>query len=541
MVTADLKIILLQTTRSSLSLIPAKSGRRASFGLPRNFELPEGLRMGMAFSDIPMFAKFVRSCVEKAKLGTKKIVFCLEDDNLICKEYQHLPCKSKNLLSFARLEADSVLSDNVDDYLIQNYEYGRQNEVTGKITSSLFVAKSKLILDIKKNFSKYGLRVVKVTPPVSGLLNAAKSAINSKGKTVAVLDLSFEKTRLIVLHDGFPVFQRTFESIYDDIIEILMKNKTVSFDDTVSLINSYGVYGVSSPDLTSEAANQISTLLDTGANEVVRNIRMVLSSERLELSKIILCGAMSSLPNYSEFWNQLGLDIPLETIDLCAAAGKLPKINEKVRKSGFRPASFFTVSGLLTAKKADDIDFLNVMKARSSTRTVNFTVLALVTVSVIGVMALEPLLYSLRLSQNAQDKAALTDVKYTEIAGLLKTQSELTAQLTHVKSDRELLPFGKSKTMNPTKQLFDQVKTKAKSITTFNIDNTVGIVALTFETASYNDYLLIKKEIESNGYFNIQIPFTASLSQGGTYSCSVTLSWKDFVPFVSSSKGGGTK
>jgi Tfp pilus assembly PilM family ATPase len=540
-VSADLKFILLQATRSALFLTPVKSGRRASFGVPLNFELPENLRLGRVYSDISVFAKFVSGCVNQAGFGTKKIVFCIEDDNVICKEYQHLPCKSKNLLSFAKLEAESVLSDNIDDYLIQNYEYGRQNEVTGKMTSSLFAAKSVLISEIKKSFSKYDLHVMKIVPPVSGLLYAAKTAIDSKGKTVAVLDLSFEKTRLIVLHEGFPIFLRTFEAIYDDIIEILIKSKGLSYRDTVELIQNYGVYGVSSANPASQDAGQITTLLDACASEAVRNIRMVLSSERLELNKMVLCGSMSTLPNFGEFWNQLDLDIPIDTVDLCAATSTLPEVNREARKAGCRISSFFTVSGLLSAKKADDIDFLNTVKAKTNARTRNVAVLALITAIALGVMALEPLLYSSKLSQNAQDKAALTDVKYTEIKELLNTQNELNTQLSHGKSDQKLLPQDKSKTIDVTQQLFEQVTAKAKSVDTFNVDNSVGIVTLSFETGTYSDYLTIKKEIESNGYFVISIPFTVAPGDTGKYVCSVTLSWKDFVPLSPSSKGGASK
>ncbi len=538
---ADMKVILIQTTRNALFLTPVKSGRRASFGVPRNFELPGNMRMGGAYSDLNEFAKFVSDCIAKSKFGIKKIIFCIEDDNVICKEYQHLPCKSKNLLSFAKLEADSVLSDNINDYLLQNYEYGRQNEVTGKMTSSLFAIKSSLVSSITKIFSKFDLHVKKIVPPVGGLLYASKKAIDSHGKTIAVLDLSFEKTRLIVLHEGFPIFIRTFEAIYDDIAEIIMKSRAVSYDETVDLIHSYGVYGVNSANPTSESANQITTLLDTCASEAVRNIRMVLSSERLELNKMVLCGAMATLPNFSEFWNQLGLDVPIETIDLCVATSKLPEVNATARRAGYRISSFFTVSGLLSARKTDDIDFLNTVKAKSSAKMKNVSVLALITVFALGVMALEPLLYSLKFTQSTQDKAALTAVKYTEIKQLLKTQNDLSTQLTHTKSDQEMLPQHKSKAMNVTQQLFDQITAKTKSVDTFNIDNTAGNIVIAFQTVTYSDYLIIKKTIETNGYFNIAVPFTATINDTGTYSCSVTLTWKDFVALNPSGKVGGTK
>ena len=100
-----------------------------------------------------------------------------------------------------------------------------------------------------------------------------------------------------------------------------------------------------------------------------------------------------------------------------------------------------------------------------------------------------------------------------------------------------MLPFGKSKTLNPTKQLFDQITAKAKSLDSFSVDNSTGTIALTFVTVNYDDYLAIKKGVESNGYFLISLPFKVTLSSNGICSCSVTLSWKDFTEF----KGGDTQ
>jgi len=540
-VSAALNIILLQTTRSALYLTGIKNGRKAVFGAPQCFELPLSMRGGRECDDIPLFAKFVRDCTQRAKLTSNKIVFCLEDDNMVSKEYQHLPCSRKSLLAFARLEAEAVLQNGIDDYMIQNYEYNRPNAVTGKLTSSLFAVKGTLLDRIRKDFSKCGFHVIKIVPPMSGLLYVGKTLIDSQNKTVAVLDFGYEKTHLIILQNGLPVFQRTFETIYDDIIEILMKEKAISFQEAVGLVDAYGFFGEASPAQTSESAKQISLLLDTSVNEAIRNIRMVISSERMELNKLILCGGLSAVPGFTEFCDNLGLDIPLESIDTCVAANKLPEMNAAAKRRGCRPAAFVTAAGLLKAKKTDDIDFLNMIRAKSDARAVNISVLALVTVLALGVMALEPILYKVALRQQAQDQVSLSDVKYDELKSLLQQQSGVSAQLSKMENDSKLLPAGKSKAEETVKQLFDQVFAKAKAINSCDIDNTAGSIALVFQTANYNDYLTVKHSVEANGYFEIAIPFHAEAASDGSFTCSVVLNVKGFVPINPNSKGGDAK
>ena len=83
------------------------TGRNLIFDVPKCFELPKELQNGKIYYDIPSFAKFVRSCMNSLNKNMgSRIVFCLEDDNVISKEYQHLPCKTKELLKLAEEKAN---------------------------------------------------------------------------------------------------------------------------------------------------------------------------------------------------------------------------------------------------------------------------------------------------------------------------------------------------------------------------------------------------------------------------------------------------
>ena len=536
-----MKLTMLQLSRGILSLTPVKSGRRAVFGVPQSFELPQSLRGSGAFSDLPALAGFVRQCVLEGNFTAKNILLCLEDDNVVSKEYQHLPCKPKNLLPFARLEAESVLSDSVDDYLIQNYEYGFVNELTGKLTSALFAVPVRLVNGIRRAFAQQGMKVVKIVPPMGGLLYAVKAAVKSAGQTVAVLDLGFEKTRLLVVHDGHPIYQRTFEGIFDDIVEITMTDRSVPFREAAELARGFGLNGDGAAGPSPEAMRRISTLLDASANEAVRNIRMVLSSERLELNRIVLCGAMSVLPNYSEFWNSLGLDVPLETVGAVATADNLPGISPQARRAELGPAAFFSAYGLLRVRKSEDLDFLNITRAQTGSTASHIAALAVLTLLACGVMALEPLLYSMKAAQIGQDQKALSNPAYSEIQSLQNRQSGLSSSLSGAKAEQALLPNGKSKAGEDVKQLLDQVAAKATLINSCTVDNTSGNVSLSFSVKTYDDYLAVKHTVESNGYFEIAVPFSAVRQDDGTYLCTAALSVKDFTPWSTNSKGGAGK
>lgn len=519
----------MQTTIRALYLIEATVGRKPIFEAPQCFELPEEMQNGKIYYDIPSFAKFVRSCMNSLNKNMgSRIVFCLEDDNVISKEYQHLPCKTKELLKLARLEAETVLQGNINDYTIENYEYNCPNPVTGRLKSSLFAVNSKLILDLKKEFNKFGLYIIKIVPPVSGLLYAAKNFLDAKNQIIGVLDVSYEKTRIVLLENGLPIFQRTFEPVFDEIIEILMAEHSLSYSDTVKLIFEHGFFGNDSCIPKTPAEHQIVSLIDAALGEAVRNIRMVLSSERLEPDKLIVCGVLRCIPNFGEFLENLELDFPFDPIESCT--NHFPNISTDAKISKFHPSGFFTLFGLLSVKKSEGIDFLTSIKSKSNVQTSNFVVLALVTIFTICFMTLLPNHYKSILKQQEEDKAELKNPKYSEIISLLDKNSKLDDELLKIENNKEILTTHKSTTKSAVDELLSEVVSEVKLVGNCEYDSKSSKIAVTFLTSDYDDYLTLKKSIETNDFFDISVPFRAEKSENNGYICNVTLTIKGFKP-----------
>lgn len=527
---------MLEVTRSALFLTPVQKGRPVIFGTPRVFALPETIRQNGVFSNLLAFAKFVKDCIRNENLRTNKILFCLDDSVFITKEYQHLPCKKNSLLSFAKLEAESVLPDSVDEYVIENYEYGLLNEITGKMSSSLYAVKDALISEIIRSFRSFRLNVIKIIPPVVGLLNAARAGVDTTNSAVAVLELGF-KTHLLLFHNGYPVLQRSFDSVLDDLINLQMESRSISYKEAYELILAHGIYGTDTPNLEDEENQRITTLLDVGMNEIVRNLRMALSSERLDLEKLVLCGTMTMLPHFVDFWDQLDLGVPFEISDNCAT-GELPQLEASAKEAGYQPTAFFGARGMLTANKSEDIDFLKYKRAQQSQRTTTIFLFAFITVLTVGVMLLEPLLYYEKCIAYSDDDASLNS--YAEIQSLLKTQGDLNATLSKIKSDRDKLPTEKSNSRETVKQLLLQISAKAQSIDSFEIDNSTGTVTVEFIVPSYSNYLEIKKEIQSQQFFTVDLPISIDKDDGNAYRCKLILKQNGFVPY-SENKGGDSK
>ena len=121
---------ILQITRGLLILTPAEydkpeggfavknkgSNVPTVFNVPQIFELNDSLKEH-PFEKAEELAAFVNRCAESVSLELGDVFICIEDEDvLITKEYKHAPAKEKLLPTFARVEAENVLHQEVEKY-----------------------------------------------------------------------------------------------------------------------------------------------------------------------------------------------------------------------------------------------------------------------------------------------------------------------------------------------------------------------------------------------------------------------------------------
>lgn len=145
----------------------AQPGGQTVFGPSLIFALPQELK------DDPLhggsrFAEFVLSCGRQAGFSMEDIILCPDRQNIVTKEYQHATAKEKFVHSFAVLETESVISDDVADYSIISCEYGSEHGKTtnsNELNAALFAMPLSLIEALKKAFEEQHMRIYRIIPP----------------------------------------------------------------------------------------------------------------------------------------------------------------------------------------------------------------------------------------------------------------------------------------------------------------------------------------------------------------------------------------
>ena len=532
---------VMQVTRSLLILTPAEydkpegglAGKRKGGAMPTNFSVPQIFELNESLKDHPFekseeLAAFVKRCAESVQMDLGDIFLCIEDEDiLITKEYKHhVESKPKMLLTYARVEAEAVLHSDVEKYTILNFEYGQQYGKANKtedVSASLFAMNTGMLTDIRANFSAAGLRIVKVTPPIAGLLYTSKADLNSATRAIAVISMDFAATRLVVLHNGAPVFQQSFSSVLEDIAEMLMLEFGISKLGAIDLIRQEGL-GICNKCNSATTRKQTMSMLENAASEILRNLRMVISTMRLDIDQIVLCDALAKLPNITAFCRQIGLTAPMEKVtNMFSAQSQPPTVTQAAQQRGFEAVSFITLNGLLTMPIPEanllqgETNILSAMAKDNSNKVGNIVAGAVGFLAAVWMIAMVGWWAALEIQKN-NDENTLKDERYKYAQDLIDREKKYTELTQNLATNLEQLP----KTEEKMSVIMDHVMKEyvEKTISTSSIGVTKSLESATDEKGkpiektavrieldssvkNYDSFVSLKDKIEDAGFFGV--------------------------------------
>ncbi|MGN0470790.1 MAG: hypothetical protein ACI4GV_07750 [Acutalibacteraceae bacterium] len=507
-------------TESGLQIKSKKNASRmpTSFNVPQIFELNDSLK-DHPFEKTEELAAFVKRCAESMSMEIGDLFVCIEDEDvLITKEYKHPLSKEKLLPTFARVEAENVLHSDVDKYTILNFEYGQQYGKASKaedVSASLFAMNSGLLADLRVNFEKEGLHVVKVTPPIAGMLYTAKADINSATKSIALISVDFAATRLVVLHNGAPIFQQSFSSVLEDIAELLSLEFGMSKMGAIDLIRQEGL-GVCNKCRSPQTRKQTMTMLDNAAGEILRNLRVVISTQRLDIDEIVFCDAVSKIPNLINYSRSVGFTAPLQNVsDLFTGSTRPPVVGESASAKGYDASAFITLNGILTMPLqeanliAGESNIMAAMAAQGSSKlgkniSIGVGIIAALWMAGIGGwwLALE--------MQQTNDNKTLNDPNYITAKQLISDEAEYTQKLNNLTADLDILPKTEIKSADIVNELFTQIFNKVNDYSGVSIQNNTNMIEMSVNVKNYDAYVDLRNEIIDNGYFSLSDAFSAN-------------------------------
>ena len=554
---------IMQLTRGLLILTPAEydkpeggiGGKRRGGNTPSNFSVPHIFELNDSLKDHPYekseeLAAFVKRCAESVGMQLGDIFLCIEDEEvLITKEYKHhYESKDKLLVTYAHVEAEAVLHQEVEKYTILNFEYGQQYGKANKtedVSASLFAMNTGILTDIRANFSAAGLKIVKVTPPIAGLLYTAKSDMNSATRAIAIISMDFAATRLVVLKNGAPVFQQSFSSVLEDIAEMLMLEFGISKLGAIDLIQHEGL-GICNKVNNASTRKQTIAMLENSAGEVVRNLRMVISTLRMDVDLIVLCDALAKLPNIVPFCKQKGLTAPMEKVsNLFSGDSRPPMATQSAQQKGYDPSSFITLNGIITMPMVEanllqgETNILSAMAKESGNKLGNIVAGGLGFLAAVWMIAISGWWIALQIQQN-NDENTLKDERFKYAEDLIKREKKYTELTKNMETNLKTLPTTKYKMSTIIDHVNKELVEKTVNTSAINISKVQKaepdefedyvVLSTNYTVKNYDAFATLRDKIEKAGFFAVNEALTVARNEsydGGAaktnYSVSMSL------------------
>lgn len=537
-----MKTVILQVTNLVLRLTPVNEENDGRFfGSTEEIELPEKLKNGGALTNLPYFAGFVSNSMLNTGYRKSRVVFCLEGGQIVTKEYPHIHInKFEDLLQTARLEAESVLHGDAENYVVTTPASGYKDNASGQEKSVLYAVPKALVKNIIREFGKKNITVAKIVPPITGFIHSCKTLLNicpenpeCQSKTAGVIEFAKGKNRLGIFCGGVPVFQKDFDSPRDEILDLLEKSENMHREDALKLTGRGGfLLNCGAGSISENTVRRIKALTDASTGEIIRSVRSVLGAKRLDIDGFVICGSLAARPDFNEFIGKRLLGVPFENISSNPRALNI-QLDAQAVTSGAKAADFFTLNGILTITGHDDIDF---MYEQNNARKI---FLRYVYASIILVIALataltvQMLIYKGAEKNIAADSNLLNTNQITNIKNLLKNSDSLDGKNMQAENYKKNLPYQKSHSEEIFAKLQEQVYPYVLSVNTCKIDNGTGEVTLDFTVSDVDSFNSVRSNIENDGYFKVIVPFTITKNTQNAasgFKCSTVLDATDFTP-----------
>ena len=531
-----MKYVIVQVSKYYVCITPAESGKQfVSSGNDRNSKrpdyevtfreplvvfLPENLR-GQAWNFPRELAELVRMSMRNAKIDIKDVILCAESDQLISQEYQHTPAKDKYLKIFAENEARALINDDISNYTLINVEYGsgyQKTEESAQLSANVYVMPKSYVEELKSGFREQSLNLYKLIPPTVSMIKMAQTGIYSYDKSVALISLDFCSARLLVMQKGVPIYAHSFPLPLGDIANIFANDQNCSLEEAFEVIRKYGV-GISEKCNSVQAGREMRQTFENFSNEVVRNLRMVLLSCRIELDQIYASDFVAYIPGVLKHIRTIS--VQADEINLISDAftslTNVPIISKEADEAGYKTACFYTYSylvnsgaqneynlGVITGGKS--IDFGSINAGIVNMAAMGIAVIAVGIMAFIGIKS-----YGLEVrAQN--DQAKLNDVKYDDIKSKLAQQADLVDKMAHASEDIAALPQPNAKVFEMMTEMFEQVTDAEKvlRVASYDIDSDENTIKTVLYVKVLEDYVKLHDDINANKFFNIEVPFSAN-------------------------------
>lgn len=319
---------------NSIKVVELQSGLKPRLSRYGKIALPEGALDAGEIKEREQVGKAIKELFAKTKITSKQVVIAIAGQAAIIRHIKMPIMEDNEVANAVHWEAERYIPFPVDEVTLDFKvikRYIDQNEMD----VLMVCARNDIIYSHIETLRDIGLQTQVVDVLTFSLMRAAGLENSNTEGAVALLDIGFETSDLMVLKDGIPLFTRVIPLAGNQFTKSIATNLGISTEEAEEI-------KINKIDALSQGESIMSQSLDAKANfatqeglkelalEVRRSFDYFHMQERNEeVNRLIIYGGGALLPNLGTFLNR-ELGVPVLDADFPRGINVPKKLRSKL-------------------------------------------------------------------------------------------------------------------------------------------------------------------------------------------------------------------
>ena len=299
---------------NSIKVVELQGGLKPRLSRFGKVALPEGALSAGEIKDREQVGKAIKELFAKTKIRSKRVVIAIAGQAAIIRHIK-LPLMEDNEVANAiHWEAERYIPFPVDEVTI-DYKVIKRYADQNEMDVLMVCARNDIIYSHIETLRDIGLQTQVVDIQTFSLMRAAGlEKANSEG-AVALLDIGFETSDLMILKDGIPLFTRVIPLAGNRFTKTIAANLGITSEEAEEIkINKIDALS-QSESLSQSLEAKANFAMQEGLKELSLEIRRSfdyfhMQERNEEVNRLIINGGGALLPNIGTFLNrELGIPV----------------------------------------------------------------------------------------------------------------------------------------------------------------------------------------------------------------------------------------
>lgn len=304
---------------NSIKVVELQGGLKPRLSRFGKVALPEGALSAGEIKEREQVGKAIKELFAKTKIRSKRVVIAIAGQAAIIRHIK-LPLMEDNEVANAiHWEAERYIPFPVDEVTL-DYKVIKRYADQNEMDVLMVCARNDIIYSHIETLRDIGLQTQVVDIQTFSLMRAAGlEKANSEG-TVALLDIGFETSDLMILKDGIPLFTRVIPLAGNRFTKTIASNLGITSEEAEEIkINKIDALS-QSESLSQSLEAKANFAMQEGLKELSLEIRRSfdyfhMQERNEEVNRLIINGGGALLPNLGTFLNrELGIPVIDSTI-----------------------------------------------------------------------------------------------------------------------------------------------------------------------------------------------------------------------------------